>query len=210
MAEYDDDDDLDEDDEDDDKVEQEELSDEIARRWDPERLLRLVSRKAGKGERLDEATRRKYEGKFGVDLGHVRVYTGEFAEEIARAHTADAITVGTTGMILMRGAPDKSMASTEGQALLAHELTHVAQATRGFHRQASFGDSAPLATEEHEEEAEQSAADERAAQTGGSGEQNSAEKEAALLEKVRDRVLDMFAEDERVDLMRNGPDVFRS
>jgi hypothetical protein len=185
------------------------LSDEIARKWDPERLLRMVSRKAGRGERLDEATRRKYETKFGVDLGHVRVYSGEFAEEISRHHNADALTIGGTGMILMGGAPDKSMVSTEGRALLAHELTHVAQAERGIHRQASFGESAPLATEAHEEEAEQ-AADEERGGSGGSDAPSDDEQADALLEKVRTRVLEMFAEDERADLMRNGPERWRS
>ena len=62
----------------------EELTDELARKYDPERMLRMVSRRAGKGERLDRSIREKYEKRFGVDLGHVRVYSGEFAEEFNR------------------------------------------------------------------------------------------------------------------------------
>jgi len=58
----------------------EQLTDELARKYDPERMLRMVSRRAGKGERLDQSIRAKYEKRFGVDLGHVRVYSGEFAE----------------------------------------------------------------------------------------------------------------------------------
>ena len=60
------------------------LTDELARKYDPERMLGMVSRRAGKGERLDHSIRAKYEKRFGVDLGHVRVYTGEFAEEFNR------------------------------------------------------------------------------------------------------------------------------
>lgn len=204
MADYEDEEELLEDEE-----EGSDLSDEIARKWDPERLLRMVSRKAGKGERLDSHTRSKYEGKFGVDLGHVRVYSGEFAEEIARAHNADALTVGTTGMVIMGGAPDKSMATTEGHALLAHELTHVAQAQRGVHRQASFGESAPLATEEHEAEAEQAADEERAGQ-GEPDPPSEAEAADAMHDKVRSRVLEMFSEDAFADMLRNGPERWRS
>ena len=70
------------------------LGDDILRKWDPQRLLSLVAKRAGKGERLDEATRRRYERKLGADFGDVRVYTGEFAEEVTKAHRAEAITVG--------------------------------------------------------------------------------------------------------------------
>src|SRR3954467_2282495 len=97
----------------------EELSEELARKYDPERLLRLVSKRAGKGERLDHSIRAKYEKRFGVDLGHVRVYSGEFAEEFNKKRGAYAVTVGATGMILMGGSPNKSMGTNAGQALLA-------------------------------------------------------------------------------------------
>src|SRR3954464_14818277 len=117
----------------------EELSEELARKYDPERLLRLVSKRAGKGESLDPSIRAKYEKRFGVDLGHVRIYTGEFAEEFNRKRNEYAVTVGSTGMILMGGSPEKSMGSAAGQALLSHELTHVAQAHQGLHRKSSFG-----------------------------------------------------------------------
>ena len=77
------------------------LSDELARKYDPERLLQVVSRRFGRGEALDASIRAKYEKRFGVDLGHVRVVTGEFAEEFNRQRDAYAVTVGGTGMILM-------------------------------------------------------------------------------------------------------------
>src|SRR5688572_7612250 len=125
-----------------------ELSEEIARRWDPERILKLVATRAGKGEKLDAALRSRYEARLGVDLSHVRIYTGELAEEINEKHNAHAVTIGNTGMILM-GSTSGSMATAEGQALLAHELTHVAQQQRGMFRDAKFSDSMPFA-EEHE------------------------------------------------------------
>ena len=114
----------------------EDISDELARKYDPERLLKMLAGRAGRGEALDHALRSKYEKRFGVDLGHVRVYSGEFAEEFNRQRGAYAVTIGSTGMILMGGSPEKSMASSSGQALLAHELTHVAQAKGGLHRKA--------------------------------------------------------------------------
>jgi len=84
----------------------EDLTDELAKKYDPERLLKIMSRRAGRGDPLEYSVRRKYEKRFGVDLGHVRVYTGEFAEQFNRARGAYAVTVGATGMILLGGSPE--------------------------------------------------------------------------------------------------------
>jgi hypothetical protein len=181
------------------------LSAEIARRWDPDQLLRLVAGRAGRGERLDEATRQKFERRMGVDLSGVRVYTGEFAEEVTRAHTAEAVTIGNTGMILMSGTPERSMGTTAGEALLAHELTHVAQAQQGM-----FGKgSDELGNEAEEREAEQAEETEHQEAAGGGqkGESSSAaadEEQAAQREQVVLRVLDMFAAQVRSEIMRGG------
>jgi hypothetical protein len=190
-----------------------ELTDELAKKYDPERMLRMVSRRAGKGERLDQSIRAKYEKRFGVDLGHVRIYTGEFAEEFNRQRGAYAVTIGSTGMILMGGSPEKSMASASGQALLAHELTHVAQAHKGLHRKASFSGGMPFA-EEHETEAE--AVEHSVESSGGSHDSTNAAAQAAsaqvaakeamerAVEQIKQRVQDMAAEAARNQILRNG------
>ena len=187
------------------------LGDELAKKYDPERLLSLVSRRAGKGQSLDQSLRAKYEKRFGVDLGHVRIITGEFAEEFNKKRDAYAVTIGSTGMILMGGSPEKSMASTAGQALLAHELTHVAQAQKGLHRKSTFGGSMPFG-EEHEAEAEAVEAEAHGEATGstreaadaGSAKLKSAEQLKEALEKVRERVLEMMADATRTQLWRNN------
>jgi len=193
----------------------EQLNDELARKYDPERLLRMLSKRAGKGERLDYSIRQKYEKRFGVDLGHVRIYTGEFAEEFNRQHGAYAVTIGSTGMILMGGSPEKSMGSAAGQALLAHELTHVAQAERGLHRK-SFDGGMPF-TSEHEAEAE--AVEHSVQQSGGShdhGADTSAAANAAsaqlaakeamekAIEQIKERVHELLADSARNNKLRNG------
>ena len=190
------------------------LNDELAKKYDPERLLRMVSTRAGKGERLDQSIRAKYEKRFGVDLGHVRIYTGEFAEEFNRQRGAYAVTIGSTGMILMGGSPEKSMASTSGQALLAHELTHVAQAHKGLHRKATFSGGMPF-TEEHEAEAEavehsvEQSGGHDAASTNAAAHASSAKlaaKEAMerAVEKIKERVNEMAADAARNQMLRNG------
>ncbi len=187
-----------------------ELSDELAKKYDPERLLKIMSKRAGRGERLDQSIRAKYERRFGVDLGHVRVYTGEFAEEFNKQRSAYAVTIGATGMILMGNSPDRSMGSASGQALLAHELTHVAQAKAGMHRAGKQG--MPFA-EEHEQEAEAVEAEVLAGGDGGGeptgADQMHAESAAkdsakATMKKVKDRVIEMAGEAARDFMMRNG------
>ncbi len=127
------------------------LDEEIARKYDPGRLGRMVISGAGKGERLDMATRSDMERLLpGHDFGNVRVFRGAFAEEITARHKADAVTIANTGMILMRNTARSAPGTTAGRALLAHELTHVAQAQRGMHfaLEQGGGDT------EHEREAE--------------------------------------------------------
>jgi hypothetical protein len=192
------------------------LTDELAKKYDPERMLRMVSRRAGKGERLEHSIREKYERRFGVDLGHVRIYTGEFAEEFNRQRGAHAVTIGSTGMILMGGSPDKSMGSASGQALLAHEITHVAQADKGLHRKATFSGGMPF-TAEHEAEAE--AVEHSVEQSGGSHDHGAdtaaaanaasaqvAAKEALdkAVEQIKARVHELLADAARNQALRNG------
>ncbi len=184
-----------------------ELARDIARRWDPARLLTLVAARAGKGEALDASLRARYEQKLGVDLGHVRVYTGQFAEEFNKQRNADAVTIGGTGMILMGGTTDRPMESAAGQALLAHELTHVAQAERGVHR-SGRGVDMELATEEHEAEAEEAEQQELAAQRGGAGAGDGGErakkKGEELEAEVMEKVIAMLGEAMRGLVERSG------
>src|SRR5262245_11850347 len=167
----------------------------------------MLSKRAGKGERLDHSIRQKYEKRFGVDLGHVRIYTGEFAEEFNRQRGAYAVTVGATGMILMGGSPEKSMASAAGQALLAHELTHAAQAQKSLSRAARSPDME--FAEEHEAEAEAVEQEVHAEEQGGAkaapSDQGKEKAADDLREQVLARVLDMLADAGRVHLWRGGP-----
>lgn len=197
----------------------EELTDELAKKYDPERLLKIISKRAGRGESLEHSVRARYEKRLGVDLSHVRIYSGEFAEEFNRQRNAYAVTVGGTGMVLMGGSPDKAMHSAAGQALLAHELTHVAQATkgaRGLHRKA-YNDEMPFGAE-HEEGAEKIEDEVMAEELGAAmfhsdargADLHGAAKKAAedgmrrQLEQIKDRVIELAGEAARSQILRNG------
>jgi len=198
------------------------LTDELAKKYDPERLLRLIAKRAGKGEALDLHLRQKYERRLGVDLSHVRIYTGEFAEEFNRQRSAYAVTIGSTGAILMGGSAEKSLASATGEALLGHELTHVAQQVRhgggGLRRKTSFDGGMPFA-EEHELEAEamerailQEAAggppivadDPNQAAAMQKARANAAAQLKDQIEKVKQRVIELMGEMTRSQTIRTG------
>lgn len=178
------------------------LDEEIARKYDPQRLSRLVMRGAGRGEALDLATRSEMERLHpGHDFSGVRVFRGAFAEGVTARHRADAVTVANTGMILVRETPRSAPGTTSGRALLAHELTHVAQAQRGMHFAKENG--AP-GEGEHEREAEEVEA------RVSSGDDNILEAAANAIQeserrrRIVARALELLAEQGRIGRERSG------
>ncbi|HEY0006844.1 MAG TPA: DUF4157 domain-containing protein [Pyrinomonadaceae bacterium] len=79
------------------------------------------------GQALDTSTRTFFESRFKQDFSQVRVHTDERAASSARAVNALAYTVGTH---VVFGAGRYAPQTSEGSSLLAHELVHVAQASR--------------------------------------------------------------------------------
>jgi hypothetical protein len=76
------------------------------------------------GKPLDAATRNFMEPRFGADFNNVRVHTGDKASESAKAVGALAYTVGRD-IVFATG--QYNTASSAGNKLLAHELTHTVQ-----------------------------------------------------------------------------------
>ncbi len=76
------------------------------------------------GQPLDAATRAYFEPRFGQDFSRVRVHTGAAAGQSAQAVNARAYTVGHD-IIFAPG--QYSPTVSDGQKLIAHELTHVLQ-----------------------------------------------------------------------------------
>jgi hypothetical protein len=80
----------------------------------------------GGGQALPEATRAFFEPRFGADFSEVRIHTGPRAAEAAKSISAKAFTLGHD---IAFGKGQYSPQSSEGQKLLAHELTHTIQQT---------------------------------------------------------------------------------
>jgi hypothetical protein len=106
------------------------------------------------GQPLSPNLRPAMESQFGFDFSKVRVHTDARAADSADSLNASAYTVGTH---IVFAAGQFNPSSSTGRALLAHELTHVAQqrgqnsATNGFHSL----DTSPNSP--HEVEADRSA-----------------------------------------------------
>jgi hypothetical protein len=78
------------------------------------------------GQSLDSGSRAFMESRFGQDFSEVRVHTDAQAAQAAQAVQARAYTVGRD---IVFGPGEYAPGTTEGQRLLAHELTHVMQQT---------------------------------------------------------------------------------
>jgi hypothetical protein len=177
------------------------LDEEIARRYDPARLSRVVARGAGRGERLDLATRSQMERLHpGHDFSGVRVFRGPLAEEVTARHGADAVTVGGTGMILVRESSRSAPGTSAGQALIAHEVTHVAQGQRGMQFALEHGGGEGA----HEHEAEAVEAAVLAGDAPSMEDGRTEEREGARRRAVVERALELMHEESRLHGERNG------
>jgi len=88
---------------------------------------RLESLKDG-GQPLSESIRSYFEPRFGSDFSRVRIHNDSQAVETAKSVNAKAFTAGKNVVFgLGQYSPEKS----SGKKLIAHELTHVVQQTRG-------------------------------------------------------------------------------
>jgi hypothetical protein len=172
------------------------LTQDIAHKYDPNRLSRLVVEGAGRGEHLDQDMRSEMESRIGGDFSSVRVFRGPFAEAVTRQHKADAVTVGSTGMILVREGPRSDPKTALGKALIAHELTHVAQAQRGLHFALEGGASqGEMAHEKAAEAVESKAyAEATGSPAGGGGGHGGHNIEKVIVE----RVFQMIEEEQRL------------
>lgn len=83
-----------------------------------------IGRTRGGGSSLDAGSRQRMGSALGDPLSDVRVHTDGTADALARSVSARAFTTGTD-LYFARGEYQPS--STEGQRLLAHELSHVVQ-----------------------------------------------------------------------------------
>lgn len=177
-------------------------------RWDPGKLSKFMKASAGsRGQKLESGHRGRFEKRFGVDLGDVRIFTGELAEEITKAHGAEALTVGDTGMIIMRQSTKFAQGSAAATALLAHELTHVAQARPDAMARKSVS-AQQGQMEASEQEAEHHEAQVMAEELGmpqlkpSEGDKDSAEREKK--EQLLALVVKIMEEDEYITPLRSG------
>lgn len=106
------------------------VADPVARASDPSPVQRPMQEPPAKSHAiaLEGSVRGKMETRFGADFGAVRIHADAAAAESARTIGAAAYTVGRD---IVFGAGRYQPQSGAGQQLLAHELAHVVQQSRG-------------------------------------------------------------------------------
>jgi Domain of unknown function (DUF4157) len=92
---------------------------------------------AGTGQSLDGSTRSFLEPKFGHDFANVKIHADGHADQMSKAVNARAFTTGQD-VFFKQG--EYKPNSAEGMHLLAHELTHTIQQSRGAVSGTSIGD----------------------------------------------------------------------
>lgn len=187
------------------------LSDEIAKKYDKDHLLKMFStriRGAGRSESVDPGFWAKYQHMFpGLSTGDFRVVTGEFANQFTRQRNAKAVTIGNTGTILMGNTASMPRGSGEWNAILAHEIKHVHQQAKGLHAKAA-GPSAPGTFDgRHEAEADTVEADVRLREKGGADDPKqkaeAEKKRKELEEQIIEKVLERYGDELRAARGRN-------
>lgn len=92
---------------------------------------------AGTGQGLEGSTRSFLEPKFGHDFANVKIHADGHADQMSKALNARAFTTGQD-VFFKQG--EYKPNSAQGMHLLAHELTHTIQQSRGVVSGTSIGD----------------------------------------------------------------------
>ena len=104
-------------------------------------LLQSMTPIPREGRPLTDNLRADFETRFDADFSRVRVHTDGDAAHAARSMNAVAYTVGND---IVFDAGKFNPQSKTGQHLLAHELAHVVQQTRGGDAPSSFDSTSAL------------------------------------------------------------------
>jgi Domain of unknown function (DUF4157) len=91
-------------------------------------VVSALHRRRGRGAQLDQSVQATFGQAMGADFSGVRVHTDTEADHIARSVQATAFTQGND---VYFSAGSYAPATSAGQHLLAHELTHVVQQQAG-------------------------------------------------------------------------------
>lgn len=94
----------------------------------PEAGQVLSDLRLGGGHPIPNLHKERMERAFGHDFGHVRLHTDAKAAQAAEAISAYAFAIGSD---IFFGTGTFALGSSQGDRLLAHELTHVVQADEG-------------------------------------------------------------------------------
>lgn len=108
----------------------------LLRRLDETTAVQL---QLGKGRNLEDSQRSQMESGLGLALGEVRIHADATAARLANEQHSRAFAVGNH---VVFGAGEYRPGNLESDAILAHELAHVAQQRDATHAEASSSQNA--------------------------------------------------------------------
>lgn len=91
-------------------------------------LSQKIKQSSGSGSRLTQGVKREMTSRMGVDFSDVTIHTGENASNLANELSARAFTHGKD---IYFNTGEYKPKTKKGKHLLAHELTHVVQQSKG-------------------------------------------------------------------------------
>lgn len=95
-----------------------------------------IARNRGGGQPLDQGVRVQMESAFGTNFSNVRIHSNPESDSLNRALSARAFT---TGQDIFFRQGEYNPTSSNGQELVAHELTHVVQQGGGVQPKLEIG-----------------------------------------------------------------------
>ena len=116
-----------------------------------EGAARRINRERDSGQPLPEATQQRMGSALGYDVSDVRVHTSPEADELNRQLDAEAFTTGRD-VFFREGTYNPH--SSDGQELIAHELTHVVDQSEGAVQDDGSGTTVHPPNDVHEQRAD--------------------------------------------------------
>ena len=143
-----------------------------------------IEAERGGGQALDEDAAERFGQDFGADLSGVRVHEDSASDVLNKAVQAEAFTTGAD--IFFREGQYQP-GSTEGDRLLAHELTHVVQQESS---PAASGSGLEVSDPQDASEREADAVAQQLTAAGGGVERQVEEEEELMMSPALDRQVD--------------------
>ena len=158
-----------------------------------------INQERGGGHMLDETTQEKMGGAMDHDFRDVRIHTSPESDDLNRTLKSNAFTTGQD-IFFREGTYNPN--SSKGQDLIAHELTHVVQQSKGVVSGGSSGMMVNAPGDAFEQEAEAVAQEVNQSPTVSKIQRQEEEEEIQMQEEEEEEAVQMQEEEEEEEAIQ--------